>query len=473
MNPPIFFPFRDWQVVFRFLTPLILISIINGGDCAAQNKEAKDVAGIRNELKKDSAWVGEKVEFHIELLSASFFSGTARFELPEIPGAIVMKEKGSPIVSSEPVDEETWSVQRHSFMIYAHRPGPVEIPSFPVRFSVSTGIGKPANVQRLNTKPMRFEAKLPPGAEGISVLISTSKLTATQQWSTTPNPKDSVELQVGDAISRKITLSALEVPGMALPRIPFPEIEGLAGYPKAPAVEDRENRGDLTGYRTESITYVCEQAGRFNLPPMAISWWNTEDQTLQKELLPGIRVLVKEAPATEEPIGNTFSSDPQTNPRTQFLLIVGMILVAAIVYFGWNFLNERVIGKSRQFLSQKLGLAETALISEIKAACLKSDASESYRLILEWMNRNWKETKPFTIAAFFEAEQDHPANEKQTFQTELEQLQKLVTLRSGDWSGVNLAESFTKFANRRHQRKKSWQKKESLPPLNPGSSRNQ
>ena len=163
-------------------------------------------------------------------MSPTFFAGAPHFDLPELPGVFIMKVAGRPVIGTESVDGESWTTQRHEFRVYAQRPGTYRIPALNVRFGVAESFGEPPQEQRLQTTPMMFEVKLPPGAEGLSLLISTSKLEVQETWK--PVVTDgALELEVGDAVTRTITLRAEDVPGMALPAINMPRPEGLAAYP--------------------------------------------------------------------------------------------------------------------------------------------------------------------------------------------------------------------------------------------------
>jgi hypothetical protein len=61
------------------------------------------VETVRAEIKKSSAWTGEAVPLIITLYSPGPFSGTAAFDLPDLPRTAFVKG-GSPVVSSEEVD---------------------------------------------------------------------------------------------------------------------------------------------------------------------------------------------------------------------------------------------------------------------------------------------------------------------------------------------------------------------------------
>ena len=70
-------------------------------------------------------------------------------------------------------------------------------------------------------------------------------------------------------------MTAESVLGMGFPPLTVDPIDGLGVYPGGPDVRDRSDRGRFTGTRIETTTYVCEQAGTFEIPGVIIDIINT------------------------------------------------------------------------------------------------------------------------------------------------------------------------------------------------------
>ena len=102
--------------------------------------------------------------------------------------------------------------------------------------------------------------------------------------------------RVGDAFTRTVTLMASDVPGMMFPALPLIKMEGLAVYPKPPSVQDQVERGDLTGKRTETVTYMCERPGQYTLPALVIPWWDLKNHQLMRVTLPAVTLEVDPVP---------------------------------------------------------------------------------------------------------------------------------------------------------------------------------
>ena len=116
------------------------------------------------------------------------------------------------IVSSKTIAGQTYSVQMHELFFYPQRAGEFEIPPFKVRFGVAGKPGEDAIEYSEQTKALKIAAKMPPGAEHLSVLISATDLKVTESW----NPQPADKITVGDAFKRSITFRAPDMPGMAM-----------------------------------------------------------------------------------------------------------------------------------------------------------------------------------------------------------------------------------------------------------------
>jgi hypothetical protein len=140
--------------------------------------------------------------------------------------------------------------------------------------------------------PFTLHSRLPAAAQGLSMLVTTTELTAEESWK-----PDQADVRVGDAITRTITLRAADIMGMGLPPLRFDTPDGVAVYPKAPSVKDEIYRGDVAGTRVETSVYVLEQEGTFKLPALTIPWFNPETRTLQQVDLPSRELTVAANPA--------------------------------------------------------------------------------------------------------------------------------------------------------------------------------
>lgn len=226
---------------------------------------------------KDDQFVGQRLILAVELLAPGYFAGAAAFDLPDPPGLLLVPPSGSPVISSETIADTAYTVQRHEVSVFAHRGGEQSIPPLTIRFQFKRNpldkVSVPASVK---TEPVRFTAKIPPGAEKLGSVISAKDFKAVESWKPVPG-----RAKAGDAFTRTITYSAPDVPAMAFPPFPAGAIDGMGIYPQPPEVLDVNERGSLSGRRRDAVSYVCQRAGRFVIPAVKLTWFDLDTHTLQ------------------------------------------------------------------------------------------------------------------------------------------------------------------------------------------------
>lgn len=355
----------------RLRTALFLASILA---VAASAQEP----GIREAIAPGPFWVGQRIPLQVELLSPTWFSGATTFELPEVPGGVLLQVGERPTVSSETIEGQAYSVQRHELALFLQREGACTIPPITARFGVAGPPGEPPTELKLQTAELTAELRRPPGAEGLAYLVSAKELVVVERWEPAPG-----EARVGDAFTRRITRRAPDLPAMAFPPLPALEVPGLAAYPKPPVVLDRTERGEFTGEREDAITYVCESAGTSSLPALAITWWDTDDEVLRRELLEAVTLVI--APGPEESAEAAVAGDAATasgeRPSAGSLAALGLLLAAATVgvwkraslvacFEGWK--------KHRE-------ASEAAQFARLLEACRRAGARAALSALYSWL----------------------------------------------------------------------------------------
>ena len=324
---------------------------------------------------KDGVWVGQRVTLAITLATPDLFAGAPSFDLPSIPGAVVLPPSGSPTLGSESVGDTTFTTQRHEFAVYAQRAGIVQIPSFAIRFDSNAGYGKPINTRRVVTAPISFQAKTPPGAERLGTVIATRRLTLSDEWQ--PEPKAA---KIGDAFTRTLTVTADDVPGMIFPPFRPDEAKGVAVYPEEPIVHDQTDRGRLRGERREVVTYLCEAPGTVTLPDRSITWYDLDADELKTETLPGRSFTIADAgnngpdhDAADDPSAGSSNLAPR---RWIIMIATGMVLLCGAFAFRL----------SRHFREVRSG-SESADFARLRRACRADDPQAAYIALSRWLGR--------------------------------------------------------------------------------------
>ncbi len=350
-----------------FKTPRLLICVcfLVGLPAALQA-----ATSVNAELAKESAWTGEAVPLIVTLYSPGPFSGTASFDLPELPQTVFVKV-GNPVVGSETVEDEQFVTQRHEFAIYTQRSGEVVIPSFQILFAgKKSPLGEPEPVEA-ETPELRFQSKRPPGSASMGVVLATDQMECSQSW----NPADQVPLLAGDVVERTILREAVGTTSMLMSPVSSDIPVGVRVYTSTPQVEDRTSRGEVNAVRRETLKYQFERQGTFDLPDISLAWWNTRSGELERMTLPGRSISVEAGVLAE--------SDATKEAANPWVIIGGIL--------GGGFLVWVCRPPAKKLFSIWHTHRHNAVASaarQVEAACQSNDAHATYAALLTWQ-RLW------------------------------------------------------------------------------------
>jgi hypothetical protein len=291
---------------------------------------------------------------------------------------------------SETIEGDSFTGQRYEFMLFAQRAGTLTVPSVPVDVEVKTwGAGGGTGIHRMSTPSVEFLARTPPGAEGIRGLISTADLTANQYWE--PETEDPM---VGDALKRTITLRAKDVSGMAFAPISHNRIEDLGIYPGEPEIDDRFARGDLTGTRVETVTYVFERAGAFEIPDLELSWWDVGAGELKQLVLPGLSLQVTgNAVAGPDPVEPSLQKTSWSQWSALFVVLIATVVA---LRFGRRAANHWVAWRKAR--SER----EVVYFRRIAQSARLGDERAVLRETMRWLDRINDDSRPARLDQFLQ-----------------------------------------------------------------------
>ena len=458
---------RRWYKSFEVAASLLLLLVITTFSPPANSAElAKARAALDTTLP---VWVGQQVAFHVDLLSPTMFSGTPTFDIPKVPGAVLMKVEERPTLSTEEIDDVTYSIQRHAFVLFPQRPGTLVIPAFQARFAVAPAYGKPPVAQQVMLDPLKVEVKMPPGAEGLSMLISTTDLTVEDRWSPALSDDHTMHLKVGDALTRTLTRRATNVTGMVFPPIPFTfdSNDGLGVYPKPPDVQDTTQRGDFTGQRIDTVTYICETVGTYRLPALSMPWFDIDDEQLKHVELPAVTLEVAENPqlAVDAPMPQVSQSQPTANV---WWWIVGLVVVIAIAAWLCQRFYRPLVTRLNMWRRRRAE-REAAYFARLKTACHSGNPAMAYEALRHWIDCLHDGDEVITIDQFVDDAEDTDLRDQVEHLEQ--QLFALPETPDEQWSGQALYQCLAAVRKQIYQRNlhSHLQSQQALPPLNPSA----
>ncbi|MGY0614753.1 BatD family protein [Vibrio sp. FJH11] len=227
--------------------------------------------------------VNEQIILSIEVATPRWFTGGTRIGTIEIPDVITKQRNQLATNFTERKGGQTWSRQRWEVTLYPQTSGDFVIPPVAVGVQVSSPDGN--NVSgTLYTQPIKFSASLPSGLLSDNTpWFTATNVDVKQEWESS-----SESLKVGDAVTRKITITAQDSLSVLLPDLLKGESNSrYQAYAQPHRLSDTQTRGDYQSTRTEESVYVIQQGGELNFPDLEFLWWNSKTQQLESVLVEG------------------------------------------------------------------------------------------------------------------------------------------------------------------------------------------
>lgn len=375
---------------------------------------------------KTEYFQGEKVGFYIKLLSPSVFAGSPRFELPSLTTGLLYQVQARPVLGTENRDGQSYTSQLYEIWFFPKQSGEITVPEITVTFSTSSTGTSGEKQYTQKTSPFNINVKPIPGVSADEYLIVTDDLEVTQTWK--PEVKEG---EVGDAVTRTISMRAKNMAAIFLPEIETPDIKGVSIYRDAPLVNDRNQRGEATADRRDVITYVFEAEGEYTIPNITITWWDSASNKVRENVLKGSLVTISVNPLGAEGAGNIDGVvKGSVNLRLIFLFVASFFCVAIITFKKYGQVREYF--RSR---SEIRAQSEKAYFLRFKKACDSDDSVAAYNTLCLWFAKKYGNND--LISNVYCDEVDP------TFQLEFEKLNTYLftenkTVTKHNWKGNRL-----------------------------------
>lgn len=371
----------------------LLVSLLPFAASAGAQQQLLDEDRIRIRAYVDPDqryYVGQQVRFFVEILADTWFTTAPRYPEVRVPGAVAIDPERFSTNLTIREGARTLTGQRHGYLIYPQRVGKLTIPAVSVSFAVSVD-AKASELITLKTQPVSISAVMPPGVEDAIGLITGRNVSISETY----EPRGA-ELKVGDSIIRTVTISADDVQALVLPPTQFADVEGLANYPGEPQLSNSTNRGQYSGKRVDTVTYIVEREGDYTLPKVEYQWFDPTARRLRKTVLPAREFSALPDPdavtgtATEALTESAAADYEQWVRKTLDWLesnLQPLSLGVGALYL-LSLLNRRYRRTLLQAwrARQKSGAAQEAqAFARLEAACRRGNAQQISREVWSWM----------------------------------------------------------------------------------------
>lgn len=388
---------------------------------------------------------GQQVRLTVDVFVPDFFTSPPQFPLFDIPNAMVTLPEERSSNLTQTIDGVQYSGIRRSYAIVPEVSGPYDLPDVPIELGYS-----------VDGKPTKTTVTMP----GISFTVGGNSLPSQPVFAANgltieqSFDRDPSRLKAGDALSRTITITALDTQAMMIPPVELGSASGLQQYVKPPKIEDGiEMNRESASRHTETIIYTAAAAGTFDIPAVSYPWFDVDSKSEKTATLPEVKVSVSAA-AAKEAIAPQLSQEENRSSRQIGIRLVAAIAVALAVvafvlrwllprFLTWHSKRRDLRQNSRSYLLHRITRTiktgnETAVYS-----ALQTWASElGYRTIADWL-----------------AKEGSPALKQQT-----DLLERKLFAAQG---GIRIDRVALVKALARHGAATDEKKQSALPPLNP------
>lgn len=379
---------------------------------------------IETEVDKTDPYVQGMVRYTLRLFFAVTLAQGSLSE-PELENALVQRI-GEDHEYTGVRDGRSFHVIEREYIIFPQTSGNLMIPGavLDAQIPQNTAQNDPFfNRLYTNTRPIRLRS------EAIMLNVRPRPDQSTSQYWL---PAESVELfddwnptnskvNVGDPLTRHITIKALGVTGEQLPDLQFQDIEGLSLYPDRAESKTQNLQHNIQGEKTLRLAYMPTQPGKYTLPALSLHWWNTQTDSEQVVMLEerNIDVIPAQNTTTQTPSpatrsdsitqqpaptndaqqlladSNTTNEMPPFNQNSWFwtsLIFAALWLIT--LGFWWRKRNFLI--KSTQV--KKTASPEPANSRKARkhflAACKENDAQQARHYLLLWASNHWPQSPP-------------------------------------------------------------------------------
>ncbi len=322
------------------------------------------------------------------------------------------------------------------------------------------------------TKPLRLHADpieldvlpRPPAATGGDWLPARS---VTLEASSTP---DTASLRAGDPLTLHLRLRAEGLTAAQLPdlsaELSLPE--GLKAYPDQAKLDTSLQSGKVVGSREQDIAIIASRPGRYELPSLHLSWWDTTRNAQRElslpaktlEVLPGASAAAdsvtpqadhSQLPAPEDvatrlpPQRLAVGAGPGS-PWPWISLALGVLWLGTLAAWWRGRRSRADVAMSPVVATEETVMHASTARKAFQQACRGNDALAARRSLLNWARAAWPDRAPTGLGALAARLDDERLSEL------LRQLDR-ACFAGADWNGSELAERLTSLGEIRKTRR--------------------
>ncbi|MHC8314204.1 BatD family protein [Pseudomonas sp. LB3P31] len=248
---------------------------------------------------------------------------------------------------------------------------------------------KTGKLMRVGSTEIRLDVKARPATwPADAPWLPARSVSLSESWNP---PAD--QAQVGDSLTRSLTLKVEGLASSQLPPLPATEVSGLRRYPDQPVLANLNSDRGLVGSREDREALVPTRSGAVELPAIEVVWWNTFEDHLEHTSLPAQNLQVVNNPSlVVDTPASTPSGMSAADSESLWWWKLSTLMLACTTLLGFG-LWWRARWQPAILRAAQTGPSPRTVLDDLKRACQANDSHATRQALDAWARQ-----QPETLA---------------------------------------------------------------------------
>jgi hypothetical protein len=457
--------------------PLTLTVAAGSGDQSAGATASSPRVFITSEVQPKQPYLLAAVHLTVRIYAADPLNRPS-LDLPTSHDVLV-RQVGDDEVGTAEKNGASYYVVTRRYLLFPQRSGTLSIagPTLSAQVIASTprdprdpfsGLlgGSPFGTTmrpiRVHGDPIVLEVQpRPASAAAAPYWLPARSVTLEGDW----NPGN-LQAHVGDPITLDLKLQAVGLTAAQLPDLTtlLSVPSELKAYPEQPKLNDADQSDTVQASREQTLALIADQPGRYSIPALHLTWWDTGANEAREASLPARTLVVLAAAGSPPPVATARTPSTVTTPAPALSntsrsaaapepapasrpagglpwrwISLGLTLLWLLTLGGWLLSRRKrkiALPQLTEGLISRSAQARAAFLD----ACRHDDAPAARRHLLDWAGATWGKA-PRGLNAL-------AAQLKDPNVTALLRELDRACFAGGDWNGEALASALAELPDR-------------------------
>lgn len=371
-------------------TDPIAMQIVEREASDTQDEEVK----LETSISSNTAYIGQPIIYTIKLLIGTRLQ-RANLQEPSLIGSDIT-QLGEDQDSSEIINGKRYRTISRRYNISPSQAGDFTLEGTIFRGDISQyGYGRSKPITLLGENHSIKVKAIPPSFPG--QWLASPIVTIEDDWATEDT------YQVGEPITRTITLSAANVTTAQMPDLTINAGNALQSYPDKPVLKKGFSGQTLVAQVVQKLALIPIKAGEITVPEVRIPWFNVDTEQLQWAVIPQKTITVQAGeqatvqpiapppleqtpePQQQRPSANIADTD---NSKWLWQLVSALLLISLLLSVAYIIILRQKIIKPDTKDSKSFEIS-SANYATLISALDKNNLTKVMQLVPLWLKNDY------------------------------------------------------------------------------------